>query len=170
MRSSCEPRISTAWRSRCRRHSALRSRSSSTRHLSKSADSEPPASFTPPIRRSCARTSTKRRSGSSRRKTSDRPLCRAGPKSPPPLRFCWNSNQTDLLDGGFEANFQLVKNQIGQVHMRDLMLEEYPWRKLITSLADMKFQGYCFAEIPESTDPVRVLKYFRGMFRAYQGL
>ena len=90
--------------------------------------------------------------------------------NPPALRACWNSNQTDLLDGGFDANFQLVKNQIGQVHMRDLMLEEYPWRKLITSLADMKFQGYCFAEIPESTDPVRVLKYFRGMFRAYQGL
>ena len=54
--------------------------------------------------------------------------------------------------------------------MRDLMLEEYPWRKLISNLAAMKFDGYCFAEIPESTDPVRVLKYFRGMFRAYQGL
>jgi sugar phosphate isomerase/epimerase len=88
----------------------------------------------------------------------------------PAVRACWNSNQTDLLDGGFESNFQLLKNQIGQVHMRDLMLEEYPWRKLITSLAQMKFQGYCFAEIPESADPVRVLKYFRGMFRAYQGL
>jgi hypothetical protein len=54
--------------------------------------------------------------------------------------------------------------------MRDLMLEEYPWRKLITGLKDMNFQGYCFAEIPESSDPVRVLKYFRGMFRSYQGL
>ncbi len=88
----------------------------------------------------------------------------------PAVRACWNSNQTDLLDGGFESNFQVLKNQIGQVHMRDLMLEEYPWRKLVTSLAQMNFQGYCFAEIPESTDPIRVLKYFRGMFRAYQGL
>jgi sugar phosphate isomerase/epimerase len=90
--------------------------------------------------------------------------------NPAALRACWNSNQTDLLDGGWDANFQLLKNQIGQVHMRDLMLEEYPWRKLISNLAAMKFQGYCFAEIPESPDPVRVLKYFRGMFRAYQGL
>jgi sugar phosphate isomerase/epimerase len=88
----------------------------------------------------------------------------------PAVRACWNSNPTDLLDGGFESNFQLLKNQIGQVHMRDLMLEEYPWKKLITSLAQMNFQGYCFAEIPESGDPVRVLKYFRGMFRAYQNL
>jgi len=88
----------------------------------------------------------------------------------PAVRVCWNSNQEDLLDGGFDANFTLVRDQIGQVHMRDLFLEEYPWRRLITSLVEMKFDGYCFAEIPESSDPIRTLKYFRGLFRAYQGL
>jgi sugar phosphate isomerase/epimerase len=88
----------------------------------------------------------------------------------PNVRACWNSNQTDLLDGGFDANFALLKQQIGQVHMRDLFLEEYPFRRLIGALSEMNFQGYCFAEIPDSPDPVRVLKYFRGMFRAYQGL
>jgi sugar phosphate isomerase/epimerase len=88
----------------------------------------------------------------------------------PNVKACWNSNQTDLLDGGFDTNFKLLRDQIGQVHMRDLFLEEYPWRKLIASLAAMKFPGYCFAEIPESADPIRVLKYFRGMFLAYQGL
>ena len=62
-----------------------------------------------------------------------------------------------------------MRKQIGQVHMRDLFLEEYPWRRLITALAGMKFDGYCFAEIPESPDPVRVLKYFRAVFRAYEG-
>jgi sugar phosphate isomerase/epimerase len=88
----------------------------------------------------------------------------------PGVLICWNSNQADLLDGGFESNFRLVRDQIGQVHMRDLYLEEYPSRALITALADMKFQGYCFAEIDASTDGVRVLKYFRGLFRAYQNL
>ena len=88
----------------------------------------------------------------------------------PGVRICWNSNQTDLLDGGFEANFKLLKVQIGQIHMRDLYLEEYPFRALISNLAAMNFQGYCFAEIPESTDAVRVLRYFRGLFRAYQNL
>ena len=88
----------------------------------------------------------------------------------PGVRVCWNSNQSDLLDGGFESGFRLVKDQIGQVHLRDLFLEEYPWRALIAALSEMRFQGYCFAEIPESADPVRVLKYFRGLFRAYQGL
>lgn len=88
----------------------------------------------------------------------------------PGVKVCWNSNQADLLDGGFDSNFKLVRDQIGQVHMRDLFLEEYPWRTLIASLTDMNFDGYCFAEIPESPDPVRVLKYFRGLFRAYQNL
>ena len=88
----------------------------------------------------------------------------------PGVRVCWNSNQTDLLDGGFAANFKLLRDQIGQVHMRDLFLEEYPFRQLLAALTEMKFQGYCFAEIPESNDPVRVLKYFRGVFRAYQNL
>ena len=88
----------------------------------------------------------------------------------PAVRVCWNSNPTDLLDGGFEPAFDLVKDQIGQVHMRDLFIEDYPWRALLGRLAEMSFQGYCFAEIPASPDPVRVLKYFRGLFRAYQGL
>jgi sugar phosphate isomerase/epimerase len=88
----------------------------------------------------------------------------------PNVKACWNSNQTDLLDGGFDANFALLKSQIGQVHMRDLYLEEYPWRTLIAGLAAMNFAGYCFAEINESTDGIRLLKYFRGMFRAYQNL
>jgi sugar phosphate isomerase/epimerase len=88
----------------------------------------------------------------------------------PNVRACWNSNQTDLLDGGFDANFKLLRDQIGQVHMRDLSLEEYPWKQLVSSLAAMKFPGYCFAEIPESPDAVRVLGYFKALFRAYQGI
>jgi sugar phosphate isomerase/epimerase len=85
----------------------------------------------------------------------------------PAVKVCWNSNQADLLDGGFAKNFALVQKQIGQVHMRDLFLEEYPWRDLITALHDMKFEGFCFAEIPESPDPMRVLRYFRGTFLAF---
>ena len=87
----------------------------------------------------------------------------------PGVRVCWNSNPTDLLDGGFDANFALVKDQIGQVHMRDLF-DDYPSRKLVQALVAMKFEGYCFAEIPESADPVRVLKYFRAVFLAHQDL
>jgi sugar phosphate isomerase/epimerase len=86
----------------------------------------------------------------------------------PAVRVCWNSNQADLLDGGIERNFRLVQSQIGQVHMRDLFLEEYPWQTLIRLLNAIAFDGYCFAEIPPSADPIRVLKYFRATFLAHQ--
>jgi len=83
---------------------------------------------------------------------------------------CWNSNQTDLVGEGFDHNFNLVKDKIFTVHMRDLYLDEYPFRKLLTGLNEIGFTGFCLAEIPESNDPVRVMKYFRGLFLAYQNL
>lgn len=82
---------------------------------------------------------------------------------------CWNSNQTDLDGDGFDHNFNLVKDKIFSVHLRDLFLEEYPFRKLFARLNEIQFTGYCLAEIPPSTDPVRVMKYFRALWLAYQG-
>lgn len=83
---------------------------------------------------------------------------------------CWNSNDSDLEGEGFDANFDLVKDKIFQIHMRDLYLEDYPFRKLLTRLNQAGFTGYCLAEIPESKDPVRVMKYYRALWLAYQGL
>jgi sugar phosphate isomerase/epimerase len=83
---------------------------------------------------------------------------------------CWNSNQTDLEGQGFDYNFDLVKSRIFSVHMRDLFLDEYPFRKLLTRLNESGFTGFCLAEIPDSNDPVRVMRYFRALFLAYQGL
>ena len=77
---------------------------------------------------------------------------------------CWNSNQTDLDGGGFDHNFNLAKHKIFTVHMRDLYLEEYPFRKLLTGLNETGFTGYCLAEIPESPEPLRVLRYFRALW------
>lgn len=88
----------------------------------------------------------------------------------PAVGVCWNSNQTDLAGEGFEHNFNLLKKKIMTVHMRDLYLDEYPFRQLLTSLNASGFTGFCFAEIPSSPDPVRVMKYFRSLWLAYQGL
>jgi sugar phosphate isomerase/epimerase len=88
----------------------------------------------------------------------------------PMVGVCWNSNQSDLEGQGFDSNFDLVKGRIFTVHMRDLYLEEYPFRRLLTRLNESGFTGYCLAEIPQSTDPVRVMKYFRALWLAYQGM
>jgi sugar phosphate isomerase/epimerase len=83
---------------------------------------------------------------------------------------CWNSNQTDLEGNGFDDNFNLVKDKIFSVHMRDLYLDEYPFRRLLTRLNEIQFAGFCLAEIPSSDDPIRVMRYYRALWLAYQGL
>jgi sugar phosphate isomerase/epimerase len=88
----------------------------------------------------------------------------------PGVGVCWNSNQSDLEGEGFDANFQALQAKIFSVHMRDLYLEEYPFRKLLTGLNSTGFSGYCLAEIPESSDPLRVMHYFRALWLAYQNI
>ncbi len=83
---------------------------------------------------------------------------------------CWNSNQSDLEGQGWQANFDLVKEKIVSVHLRDIYLEEYPFRSLFQGLNQQGFRGYCLAEIPPSSDPIRVMRYFRGLWLAYQDL
>jgi sugar phosphate isomerase/epimerase len=88
---------------------------------------------------------------------------------------CWNSNDTDLdqpasdgLPPSIEKNFRLVADKIVAVHMRDLFLETYPWRELFRLLHEVGYEGYCLAEIPASTDPIRLLRYYRSLWLAYQ--
>jgi hypothetical protein len=85
----------------------------------------------------------------------------------PNFRICWNCNPQDLEDGGIRTNFEIVKDRIGLVHMRDLY-EDYPYSELFQMLRGIDYQGFCLAEIPETSDPIRVMKYFRTLFEAQQ--
>ncbi len=87
----------------------------------------------------------------------------------PSVGACWNCNQTDLDGEGWDHNFDLLKDRIFSVHMVDLFQEDYPFRKLLTGLNQTGFHGFCLAEIPASSDPVRLMKYYRGLWLAYQG-
>ena len=88
----------------------------------------------------------------------------------PNVGVCWNSNQTDLEGDGLDANFRRVQDRIVSVHLRDLCLDEYPWSRLFRLLADSGFRGYTLAEIGESSDPIRVMRYFRALWLAQQGI
>jgi sugar phosphate isomerase/epimerase len=84
------------------------------------------------------------------------------------LYVCWNSNATDVVKGDIRDGFNRVAKRIGLVHLRDLTDESYPWRDLFALLDQSGYQGYTLAEIPESSDPERVLRYFRSLWLAYQ--
>ena len=85
----------------------------------------------------------------------------------PNFKACWNSNQNEVIDGEISHCFRLLKDRIGLVHMRDICLTDYPWRDLIRRLKRSGFHGYCCAEIPESPDPERVMRYYSALWRAY---
>ncbi len=87
----------------------------------------------------------------------------------PSVGACWNSNASDLTGQGWDYNFDLLKEKLFSVHMTDLFQEDYPYRKLLTRLNEIGFKGFCLAEIPPSADPVRVMKYYRALWLAYQG-
>jgi sugar phosphate isomerase/epimerase len=86
----------------------------------------------------------------------------------PNVYACWNSNPTDVKDGTIKDSFALFGNRVHEVHLRDLTDETYPWRELFALLKQQHYEGFTLAEIPESRDPERVLRYFRALWLAYQ--
>jgi len=79
----------------------------------------------------------------------------------------WNCDPNDVKGPGLEANYDSVKDRIRNVHMHDLS-DAYPHRKLFQLLRQSGYEGYCDAEIPESPEPVRLMKYYRTLFLALQ--
>ena len=80
----------------------------------------------------------------------------------------WNCNQADVEGQGLEYNFNLLRDRIRGVHMHELWDPEYPYRRFLKLLADSGYKRYCNAEIDENADPVRLMKYYKALFLAYQ--
>jgi sugar phosphate isomerase/epimerase len=84
----------------------------------------------------------------------------------PSVGLCWNSNPTDLMDGkSVKPSFDLLKPWIRNCHINELWNEQYPWREFFTLLREAGYSRYTLAEIPETTDPIRLMKYYRGFWR-----
>ena len=79
---------------------------------------------------------------------------------------CWNSNLGEVEDGSVENNFNLVKEWIRLVHINELYRREYPWRELFMLLQASGYEGYTLAEIPGSSDPVRMMDYYHALWEA----
>lgn len=87
----------------------------------------------------------------------------------PVVGACWNCNYpTDLIDGKLEPGFELLKDRILSVHLHDFY-EDYPYLELFERLAGIGYDRPCLAEIQHSSDPDRVLRYFRECFLLLTG-
>jgi sugar phosphate isomerase/epimerase len=80
----------------------------------------------------------------------------------------WNCNPEDLEGKGLEFNFNLVKDRLRGVHMHELWDAAYPYCQFFKLLTDNGYKGYCNAEIDENGDPIRLMRYYRALFLAYQ--
>jgi len=78
---------------------------------------------------------------------------------------CWNSNKTDVIDGSIKETFDLVKKWVRSVHIRELYDKTYPWRELFSLLKASGYDRYCLAEIPESREPERLMRYYHALFK-----
>jgi sugar phosphate isomerase/epimerase len=81
---------------------------------------------------------------------------------------CWNSNPQDLSGGSIDANFALLAGRIGLVHINELW-NDYPWQRLFALLRQSGYAGYCLAEIPESPEPLRLMRYYRSLWQMQAG-
>ena len=80
---------------------------------------------------------------------------------------CWNSNFGEVENGSIQNNFNYVKDKIGLVHITELHRREYPWRELFALLKESGYSGYTLAEIAGSSDPVRVMNFYRALWEEY---
>ncbi len=82
----------------------------------------------------------------------------------PNVYVCWNSNLADMDEkGSIRNNFNLVKEKIETVHTSELWVK-YPYAELFFLLKNTEYEGFCLAEIPESPEPDRILRYYKKLF------
>ncbi len=70
----------------------------------------------------------------------------------PNATICWNCNPQDLDGQGFQYNFDLVKDRLGDtIHVRELDSTDYPYPALLKNLAQLDYGGWILLEC--HTDP-----------------
>ena len=77
----------------------------------------------------------------------------------PNVYVCWNCNDEDLIGGGLEKNFNLVKNRLGDtVHVRELNVGTYPYQELMNLFMKINYSGWILLECrTEPADRVKAM-------------
>ena len=68
------------------------------------------------------------------------------------------------MNGSVKASFELLKPWIRSCHITELADTRYPWRELFSLLREAKYDRYTFAEVAESSEPERFLRWYRALW------
>jgi sugar phosphate isomerase/epimerase len=106
----------------------------------------------------------------------------------PAVGICWNSNDTDEVNGSVKGYFELLKPWLRNCHINELWRspspwgtaagippekvnpgfpdysKPYPYRELFTLFRVAGYNRYTLAEVPESPDPIRFMRYYRALW------
>ncbi len=108
----------------------------------------------------------------------------------PSVGVCWNSNDTDVVDGSVKSSFELLKPWLRSCHINELWRtlpswgapqegqsqkaagfpewkKLYPWHELFTLFRSAGYDRFTFAEIPASCEPLRLMRYYRALWESY---
>jgi len=82
----------------------------------------------------------------------------------PQVGVCWNSNMSDIKDGSVKPYFDLLKADIKSCHITELANAAYPWAELFGLLKQAGYDRFTLAEIQDSPDRERLLRYYRALW------
>jgi sugar phosphate isomerase/epimerase len=86
----------------------------------------------------------------------------------PNVSLIYNCDARDLVAGSLADTWSHIAPYVRHVHLHDLT-DEFPYRELFRLLTQSQYTGYTSAELPDSTDPERVLRYYHALWEAYVG-
>ncbi len=81
--------------------------------------------------------------------------------------ICWNSNPTDVVDGSVKKSFDLLRPWLMSCHINELH-SGYPYRELFALMKASKYERHTLAEVPESPQPERFMRYYRALWMELQ--
>ena len=87
----------------------------------------------------------------------------------PSVGACWNSNDADIKDGSVSEYFELLSADLKSCHINELWRADYPWRELFSLLGKSNYDRFTLAEIPESPDAERLMRYYRALWKELTG-
>ena len=60
----------------------------------------------------------------------------------PNVVVCWNCNPSDMDGAGLAANYAMLQDRMGTVHIHDLINDPYPWTELFPMLKQTDAAGF----------------------------
>jgi sugar phosphate isomerase/epimerase len=106
----------------------------------------------------------------------------------PLVGICWNSSDTDVANGSVMQAFDMLKPWLRNCHINELWrtpspwgtklghpqeetnkgfpsyFRPYPYREFFQLLRAAGYDRYTLAEVPESAEPVRFMRYYRALW------